>query len=620
MGNYSSVAAIDIAVESESEALGGVVTAGNILSGHVGVKVKKKTDAIPVTLQISGKEVTAIRRRSGAGSTRSERSLWAANLILGPFPTSNRGEQQNEPDTIVPGLYILPFSIPLPAFLPSSEDFPSEKKKKPGHGFQISYSIVARLGRLETRIPLRLLSAPLPKDPVPCMIRPSSHPINSMKFFSAGEVAVGAKIGNVNVGRGEEAELYLVCQNSSSTKIRSVDIKLVEYLEWRIVGRQEAFRTSSRTLLAMKHVPMNCVNPDSRRALFKRQKSRDQAALQNTDGDVYNQLMAGKDPLFIRIPETARDSYKGQLLHVWHRIELNIHTGSLSCNVGTQIPLRIGASFKNLSGGVTPTSQSSSTTPTSSEESNSTTSSATSPHSPKSTAVPKFIDSPSCPPPMAPHYQTSSSSGTQLVARSPATPLRHPEDATIIQTPIRSSLVAAAKDVMLLGGCGGASRESCQATASAPPDMSDIEVTVEALLEQMDSSPNDYELISFLATVKEWKAMFGRISPHEYGAIIHHVKTEQDQPRVANLLSIHILGGKCFTCEYAASAVRNTSEWHRSSTAQILIPQCHDIAQHSGLIHDELSEWERTMTSGDFEEAILSAMAIGSRTGKTVSI
>jgi hypothetical protein len=119
----------------------------------------------------------------------------------------------------------------------------------------------------------------------------------------------------------------------------------------------------------------------------------------------------------------------------------------------------------------------------------------------------------------------------------------------------------------------------------------------------LTASVNDYDIISARLTSPDWvQHVFQIISLPDLGRIIAHVHVGYfDQPRVAALLAKHI---RNFTCHYAAHAVKNSSDWNRSTMAETLIPLCLDISQNHALIRAELNEWELTVTDRDFENAI----------------
>lgn len=120
----------------------------------------------------------------------------------------------------------------------------------------------------------------------------------------------------------------------------------------------------------------------------------------------------------------------------------------------------------------------------------------------------------------------------------------------------------------------------------------------------MSVSVSDFDILSDRLDRLEWRTFFMELSPDEYGIIIQQVRDQHDQPRVAALLAPYVNGGNNYTCEFAAAAVRNACEWNRAPIAQRLLPMCVDITTDYGLLRDELSEWDRTVTENDFQAAI----------------
>ena len=122
----------------------------------------------------------------------------------------------------------------------------------------------------------------------------------------------------------------------------------------------------------------------------------------------------------------------------------------------------------------------------------------------------------------------------------------------------------------------------------------------------MRSSMMDhYEYIQGKICDPVWIELFHTMSSYEYGSIIANVH-DFDQPRVAQLLAPfihHQQGG--INCEYAASAIRHTSEHHRAITAQKLIPCCVDIRTNHTILLEELNGWEQTITESTLAEALL---------------
>jgi Arrestin (or S-antigen), N-terminal domain len=142
---------------------------------------------------------------------------------------------------------------------------------------------------------------------------------------------------------------------------------------------------------------------------------------------------------------------------------------------------------------------------------------------------------------------------------------------------------------------------------SAPSTQLENTISIPALLSSMRSSMLDnYEYIQGKLCEPIWIELFHNMSSYEYGSIIANVH-EFDQPRVAFLLApfINHQHGGC-NCEYAASAIRHTSDNHRAITAQKLIPLCVDLHTNHTTILDELNGWEQTITESAFTEAMRS--------------
>jgi len=59
-----------------------------------------------------------------------------------------------------------------------------------------------------------------------------------------------------------------------------------------------------------------------------------------------------------------------------------------------------------------------------------------------------------------------------------------------------------------------------------------------------------------------------------------------------------------FTCLHCAAAMQCMSEYCRTDMLQTLLPYCSDIKQNHIIIREGLSDWERTITNGMFEEVL----------------
>lgn len=78
-----------------------------------------------------------------------------------------------------------------------------------------------------------------------------------------------------------------------------------------------------------------------------------------------------------------------------------------------------------------------------------------------------------------------------------------------------------------------------------------------------------------------------------------------DQPRVAAMLAPRMnQGNGGFTCAYCRSAIQNAAQWNRIAMVQKLLPLCVDIQTGFPMLQEELTQWELTVTSQDFQQVL----------------
>ncbi|KAL7564145.1 hypothetical protein ACA910_021120 [Epithemia clementina (nom. ined.)] len=538
MGNSESVT-IDIKVEWEN-GQADVVHAGKRLQGEVIVTVKEMTDGSSIKLIISGKERVGlkIRKRDQMVLTQAERRFFSVTIPLA-FHEQRR---------IRPGIYKLPFSIRLPRSLPSSDSHPLEKKNKVGYSIQ--YRMTAKMGKLYKELYFDVVSMPLRPENVPCLIQPTQHRIQSMGLKEEGQVLLGALVRNSTVGRGKNVELVLACRNDSAVNIRCVEIQVVEFLRWTLGPKPETTDVT-KVLKTVKSVelPSTCkakprseVGNISTKALFR---------------EIHEELRSRREPILIRIPETARDTYKGRLISVWHCLKITFQTRSLTNNATAVVPIQIGT------------------------------------------------------PPVKRLKQQMQTAPSEAYPMSGMIPVAPGELSTVPEDDEEAPndagpIVIAPDDLIILGSASIQRRSDPDASSvvTAPPERVEVEVSIKSLLTSMESSVNDYDLIYKYLRDRRWAKLFSRMPARDYGQIISNVKVEVDQTRVAVLLAPHVNGGQRFTCEFAAAAVKNCSASYRSVTTKRLLPLCVDIKENHNLLLKELNEWERIATNNEFEDAL----------------
>ena len=120
------------------------------------------------------------------------------------------------------------------------------------------------------------------------------------------------------------------------------------------------------------------------------------------------------------------------------------------------------------------------------------------------------------------------------------------------------------------------------------------------LLQSMTTTGNGYSEISQRLAQEEWNHVFQNLQPGDFGMIIASVRNDFDQPRVAAIVAGRI---ERFTCAHCVFALRNTSDWNRTTMIVKLVSLCTDLESQKDTIMAELSQWEQVVTAKDFTNA-----------------
>jgi hypothetical protein len=541
--------------------------AGKALTGKVNVVVKRLMKSERVMLTIFGKEKVIIR----TGGGKHQHTKAAERLV---FTVSLPLRESSPNDTIRPGSYAFPFSVQLPASLPTSTAYPGTSRL----GLRIQYKMIGSIGRLQTKRYLSIQSAPLPHVKVPAIVRPTSFDLNSLGLFKKGTCTVGASVEDSQVGRGNTLRIHLACSNDSTETIRRVELKFVQAIQWNVVSHQ---RNASLVLKEMKNIDLPGLEKDKKNRMEVRRSNSDPSVQETTFSTIFEALASRDNLVLLPVPWEARDSYSGQLIKIWHYLEIRMMTGPLANNPVVTVPIRVGSPPQGR-----PMAQHAVPMHASAPEQRTTS------RPEAAVAVPQ-----------TPYAQASASApysqSTIPIVTAVAVPVASGDT-------FESPRVYAPQEVIVLGGDAIIVDEHqgdlSDLVPMAPPRASDP--SLQTLIREMVFSVNDYDIISVRLRDPDWLPVFQAMSRQEFGTIIAHVNVDFDQPKVATLLAQHINGGRYFTCQYAAEAVKNTAEWNRSTMATQLIPMCVDISTNYDLIRSELDDWELTVTARDFQDAI----------------
>lgn len=558
--------------------------AGHPLTGKVTVSTKGPMKADTVKLTIVGKEKTAIRLGGDKRTIEAERPFFTVEL---PFR-----DQPHE--TIRRGKFAFPFSVELPPSLPSTVSYPPSTGRL---GLRIQYKMIGSVGtKLHAKHYLNVASAPVPNERVPAMIQPTCFTLNSLGIFKQGTCTLGVSVEDTHVGRGCTLDVHMACRNESTTDIRRINVKLIEALQWNTdpagYGHQ---RTKFIELLHLTDVDLP--------GLAKERKLREQVRKSNPAEQatvftsIYEDLASGSSKIQLTVPPQARDSYSGQLIKVRHFLEIKLLTGRMTNNPDINVPIRIGNPPQRRSSATRRRPSVPAAVPTAAEPQ-------ATPMAPSAPMQPGY-----CPEAVEAVAEVEGSYGAG--ASAPYEQADIPIVSAVALSgstgTIQSPVTHAPQDVIVLGGDAIIVDQDVDLSDLGRPPPPRRQITppsIESLIRDMVFSVNDYDTIAARLQDPSWIPLFQALSPQEFGTIIAHVNIDFDQPKIAKLLARYINDGRYFTCHYAAQAIKNSSEWNRSTMASDLIPLCIDIDTHQALIRAELSEWELTVTQRDFDNAL----------------
>jgi hypothetical protein len=501
-------------------------------------------------------ERTAMCRFSKTDKTlRSQRTLVTIQQTLPlkaiqPYQKLRKGE------------YRIPFKIQLPSSIPASqEEYPIKRqqqtqqvKRLPRNGFVVEYELQAALGNLQIATNLIVQASPLPTDQsLPYFVQPISIPISSFNVIQSGELVVGARVEETAVGRGQTIRLRLACRNESTIEIRRVAIKLQETVEWHVEGIGKTQR-GAQTLVHLQDVNLPSLSRDAKERSEVRRLRRDASSREFTHSTIYNDLVSeNMQDILIVVPETARDSYDGQLIKVRHVLSVKLKTRNLSSNASISIPIRIG----------TPKSC----------------------NTPTTSVVPNS--------PLVTHPTGREILVAQAVAVNDTTNENQNTD-----DDVQSVIVLSGDAVLPIHS----SLEDVEPLPAPLPN----EISLPNLLHRIDVSLNTPAMIASLLMETGWVRFFSTMTQADFASIIRNISPEDDQPRVAVLLSEYVNGGDALTCSWAAACVRATAKDFRVTTARRLLGHCNDLTRNYEILRNELDPWDRMVFEGDLKKVLLS--------------
>ena len=554
--------------------------AGRTLSGSVFAR-STSTYQSPVRVEayITGKERTRVSytetTRDSTGETRSstryenaERSIYRVAVNLGSIADVQTG---------VP--FRFPFWVQLPPDLPSSMYI-----ERYGGYSKIDYKFKAHVGgKHKVEQLFNVMSTPLSMQPVPNLIPPIIKNVNLCCCYSMGEIAMGARMPNTRIGRGETAIIDFACKNQSRKTISRVEVDINQEVCWSAGSHREYTKNVISSKLFHRTEKWGEMTKEQVKAMQQSSKNdtnsyrdKKQQMLQM----IHTAIFDGENRVLLLVPQSALQTYNGALIQVSHRLTIKIRfDGMCIDNPTIELPIYLG----------TPTSygaQIGSPSPT-----------VTSGSIPVITAV----ASPSTPPmdvggsmPSAPPLPPDA----EIDFAAPSAPPAEWADA------VTSAPVVVGYSSAVVGGTvNNFVGDNCATQASVFLPVAEVVPSLSNLITEIKCAVSPMDSVRKRLSDKKWEPVFIAMTPIDYSSVIKAVAIEFDQPDIAAFVAPSVKGGN-FTHEYVISAIRVVSDWLRTSTLAKLLPLCKDLQANAGRIKAELTDWEKICTDRDFEQAL----------------
>jgi hypothetical protein len=592
-----------------------------------------------LVVHLNGKEKVAIPPRTGSNNSsttsRDERQVISCRQVLRDFAKQPYRAS---------GLGKYPFSISLPSSLPASMSVGTKD-----NGVRIQYKLKATLHSHSKDHYVVIQSAPIASyPPIPSEIGTMEVPLSSGGGWNwlkkvvglsstPSMVTVGAQLANSVVLRGQVLDLHLACHEATPHSLFSpsqgnapampqVEIRLIECIRWTAESYEHRDVKTLGCLPAVG-LPESCVR---RRTADRKDHNQLHSAVIRALTESFESSNTCHS-VTLHVPLQARDSYQGQICQVWHLLEIRPSLSSSARN--STGPCRTLSVRVGSPGGILA----------------STTTSIVSPATLSPTvAVPQSQWVPSAqaeePIPMASVVSISSSS---LVVGVLEEELRHPQSGA--ETPV---IVLGSEAFDVNSGAdsvpeGRANLEQAlieditplsSLTPLAPPSVEDIAPTAESgantadvpielslpraptgnlpqqrpnpaavslsgLLQDMESSACDYDLLRAKMRRREWRPLFENLEPSQFAQIVAKVR-HMDPETVAGEMAVLVRPD--FRCAHAGAALRAVGNEHRRDLALRLIPLCSDIVEphNHGLILRQLKRNDQTAVRNDLDAAI----------------
>ncbi len=414
----------------------------------------------------------------------------------------------------------------------------------------------------EYEIPMMM--APMPINPVAYNIQPFSEKVKFCCCFDRGSIMFGASVDDTRVARGEQVNISFACLNESTAEIEYVSARISEKIWWSAHGHSSR---STNILVSRTFQRTERMDKLSKSELKRSRdsdssnESQQRALTHNNLKKVFDAITNSENMVSLFIPHTANHTYRGQCCGVEHILTIEIKTSFGVSNPKVRIPLQIGAA---------------------SEKSHQDVPTPTAPPSHWNIAPPEpeiEVPVPSLPVPSAPPPNW---------------------EADVVVSPI----VAPSSNQVYVGAVVESEQEEDDMQPTVPVVPVPVIVptngpSIQGLIDELNVSVSASSVVKQRVEDEVWKnQVFATLTPQQFVKIVCSISIEFDQAEVAATIAPVV---NQFTCQYVIATIRRVSEWLRITMIRRLLPHTVDLAQNSGSILSELSDWEKMSTEKDFE-------------------
>ena len=485
--------------------------------------------------------------------------------------------------------------------------------------------MLAKLGEFRLERTINISSAFLSADCVPCIAQPTTIPLKSFGILQKGSITIGASVANSQVGRGQILLVAVASRNDAAVDIDRVQVKLVELITYQAQGQKAVHK---KELLVLKNVDVPALNKTRKSLSEIRNRQQFRNSLEATYQEMYRDLLSADNQVALEIPASAQNTYNGRLVQIVHYLKVTFYTKALVENPSTKIPIHIGnrdpSARTSLVAGPIATPVSTSDDHVAIAEPDYDTRMISEPERDEQSQVPMataiLLDVPT-----ADNISPINNSYIPPVTMTHPPPSAPPGDVEgIVDTPSHFmpamvdsddddqqdeaiEIVARQMYVDRALESNGSDFPVRNRHVSTAPILQEATAapTFSQLLYELNESSNSYAVISSKLQHPVWVAFFAAFSSHQFGAVLSHVRME-DQVRVAGLVATIISRHQetVFTCAHCVAAILNTSEYFRSNMVEILLKLCVDLDTNFRMIQTHLNEWEQVITARAFEDAL----------------